>query len=128
MTEAKRNQEINQRLANLFESNLQLLEDGAADVLNAARKPAIEAFRKQGIPDFKTENYFRFLRSSSVIEVYQRFPVNLLIEDGKILSNFPEIETHSVNKIIEPGIKHRDANSRLCFVLSAKAKNRYFLC
>ena len=57
MTEAKRNTEINQRLANLFESNLQLLEDGAAGFMNAARKPAIEAFRRQGIPDFKTENY-----------------------------------------------------------------------
>ncbi|GET20853.1 Fe-S cluster assembly protein SufD [Prolixibacter denitrificans] len=57
MTEAKRNQEINQRLANLFESNVHLLEDGAGGVLNDARKPAIEAFRKQGIPDFKTENY-----------------------------------------------------------------------
>ena len=46
-----------QRIAGLYESNRHLLDRQAPEYLVTLRQKAIQAFQKQGIPDFRNENY-----------------------------------------------------------------------
>jgi hypothetical protein len=62
---------------------------------------------------YLVENHSWLLSGSGIIEINQWFSVYLLVEDGKILSNLPEIETHNMDKITEPGMKLNPAHSRL---------------
>jgi len=45
------------RLVNLYLANLDLLREGAADSINAARADAIENFNILGFPNRKSEKY-----------------------------------------------------------------------
>jgi len=45
------------RLKELFDKSREILSDGDASVVNEVREPAMNAFLRMGIPNFKTENY-----------------------------------------------------------------------
>jgi Fe-S cluster assembly protein SufD len=46
-----------ERLMSIFRDNEALLHDGLTDVVNKSREPAMRAFMRMGIPNFRTENY-----------------------------------------------------------------------
>ncbi len=46
-----------ERLHNIFRENEKVIAEGLTDVINRSRIPAMQAFLRMGIPDFKTENY-----------------------------------------------------------------------
>ena len=48
---------VNEDLVNIFNERLDLLNEGSSAVLNSRRQAAIEAFKKQGVPTTKNENY-----------------------------------------------------------------------
>ena len=46
-----------ERLKDLFAKSQEMLSNGNASAVNVAREPAMNAFLRMGIPNFKTENY-----------------------------------------------------------------------
>jgi Fe-S cluster assembly protein SufD len=46
-----------ERLLSIFRDHEEVLHKGLTDVVNKLREPAIKAFLRMGIPNFKTENY-----------------------------------------------------------------------
>jgi Fe-S cluster assembly protein SufD len=45
------------RISDIYDANLLKIGEGLPDWVNNSRQPALDAFRRQGIPSFKTENY-----------------------------------------------------------------------
>ncbi len=46
-----------ERLKDLFRKNQEIISNGNANVVNVSREPAMNAFLRMGIPNYKTENY-----------------------------------------------------------------------
>jgi Fe-S cluster assembly protein SufD len=57
MAETTNKSMATKRLTELFETNRQTIDKESAGILNACRQDALEAFKVQGIPGFKSENY-----------------------------------------------------------------------
>jgi Fe-S cluster assembly protein SufD len=57
MTEVLEKIDAVRRISDIFEENKSRINDGEPGWVNNLRKPALEAFRRMGIPGFRTENY-----------------------------------------------------------------------
>ncbi|TKG92410.1 Fe-S cluster assembly protein SufD [Puteibacter caeruleilacunae] len=68
MTTETKKYSATEDLAGLYTSNIALFESGSPEFMNAARKPAMEEFLRQGIPTRKQENY----KYSDLQEIFNR--------------------------------------------------------
>lgn len=90
----------NKRLTELFETNRQTIDRESGGVLNASRQDAIDAFKVQGIPGFKSENY-KYTDLTKIFDsenfkrifTYEKVEVNL----HEVFScDVPELNTHLI--------------------------------
>ena len=89
-----------QRIGGLFTGNLEHLNKGSAEFINASRQPAFEAFQKLGIPGTKNENYkYTDLTKLFANENFRRVfaPDQLDVNLSEIFScDVPEFDTHLI--------------------------------
>ena len=101
------------RISEIFTENQSVISDGISDFVNNARKPAIEAFKKMGIPGFRNENY-KYTDLTRLFE-NERFrrsfePDEFEVSLSDIFScDVPEFDTHLI--LVVNGW-YDDSNSR----------------
>ena len=82
-------------LLNCFTGILEILSGLFTQVMNATVNAAV--FQRVIIVD-TIDDLFRFLGSSTIIEIYQRFIINFSAKQGKVVPDVIYIEIHD-NKI-----------------------------